>query len=96
MTSRPAPLPPATPPSSLAFYGGDLIPAFKGSLLVASEDGRHLLRVRFDAARTMTPTATERLLQDRAGGLRAVTVGPDGAIYFATARTIGRLTAGER
>ena len=86
-------LPPDTPPSSLAFYGGDLIPAFKGSLLVASEDGRHLLRVRFDAARTMTPPATERLLQDRAGGLRAVTVGPDGAIYFGTARTIGRLTA---
>jgi quinoprotein glucose dehydrogenase len=88
-------LPTATPPSALAFYRGDLFPAFKDSLLVASEDGRHLLRVRFDGARTMRPIATERLLQDIAGGLRAVAVGPDGAIYFGTSRTIGRIVAAD-
>jgi hypothetical protein len=33
----------------------------------------------------------EWLIQDRPGGVRAVAVGPDGAIYFATSTTIERL-----
>jgi glucose/arabinose dehydrogenase len=79
-------LPQSTIPSSLAFYRGGLFPALAGSLLVASDEGRHLLRISAGDG-----TIVERLLQDRVGGVRVVTVGPDGAIYFATADTIGRL-----
>ena len=80
-------LPPTTPPSSIAFYRGPMFPAFAGSLLVASDEGRHLLRI--------SGGATERLLQDQVGGVRAVAIGPEGAIYFATANSIGRLISRE-
>src|SRR6185436_5285011 len=80
-----------TTPSSVAVYRGRLLPAFAGSLLVASEDGQHLLRVRLDPQTSTQPAATERLLQDRVGGVRAVAIAPDGAVYFATASAIGRL-----
>jgi glucose/arabinose dehydrogenase len=84
-------LPTPTMPSSVAVYRGRLLPAFAGNVLVASEDGRHLLRVRLDPQTSMRPVATERLLQDRVGGVRAVAIAPDGAVYFATAGAIGRL-----
>jgi len=42
-------LPASTTPSSVVFYRGGLFPAFAGSLLVASEDGRHLLRISLEA-----------------------------------------------
>ena len=38
----------------------------------------------------------ETLLQDRVGGVRAVAVAPDGAIYFANATAIGRLVPDAR
>jgi glucose/arabinose dehydrogenase len=86
-------LPAASVPASVAFYRGDRFPAFAGSLLIASEEGRHLLRISGDpdpddggANRRF-----ERLLQDRVGGVRAVAVAPDGVIYFANATAIGRL-----
>ena len=140
-------LPASTTPSSVAFYRGGLFPAFAGSLLVASEDGRHLLRISLEARPSNAPQAsgrpasrgtpcefrpffaggagllgacshfsdtllgdsspmdasgraginsvpgtTERLLENRVGGLRVVAVGPEGAIYFGTASAIGRLT----
>jgi glucose/arabinose dehydrogenase len=84
-------LPASTTPSSVAVYRGRLFSAFAGNVLVASEDGRHLLRVRLDPETFTEPVATERLLQDRVGGVRAVAIAPDGAVYFATAGAIGRL-----
>ena len=33
----------------------------------------------------------EPLLQDRAGGIQAVAVAPDGTIYFANASAVGRI-----
>jgi glucose/arabinose dehydrogenase len=86
------PVPRAIWPSSIAFYRGDLLPSFAGNLLVASDLGRVLLRVRFDPHDDARILDSEPLLQDRVGGLRAVTVGPDGAIYFATADSVARLT----
>ena len=95
-------LPASTTPSSVAFYRGGLFPAFAGSLLVASEAGRHLLRISLGDRLPMeasggarinsVPRTTERLLQDRVGALRVVAVGPEGAIYFGTPNAIGRLT----
>jgi glucose/arabinose dehydrogenase len=78
--------------SALTFYGGGLIPAFRDNLLVAADEGRYLLRIRFDAQDAARIVATERLLQDRVGGVRAVASGPDGAIYLCTASALMRLT----
>jgi glucose/arabinose dehydrogenase len=84
-------LPAETKPSSVAVYRGGLFPAFAGSVLVASEEGRHLLRVRLDPQTYTHPVGTEQLLQDRVGAIRAVAIRPDGAVYFGTADAIGRL-----
>jgi glucose/arabinose dehydrogenase len=81
-------LPAASVPASVAFYRGGLIPAFAGSLLVASDEGRHVLRVSGDRFET--------LLQDRVGGVRAIAVAPNGAIYFANATAVGRLVPAAR
>jgi aldose sugar dehydrogenase len=85
-------LPSGTMPSSVAFYRGGLIPAFRNDLLIASEEGRHLLRVRFDSVDQTKVIATERLLQDAIGGVRAVAVSPSGTIYVATADDLATLT----
>jgi quinoprotein glucose dehydrogenase len=84
-------LPPNTDPSDAAFYSGDLFTAFRGNLLVAAEGGNHLLRVRIDPRSPARVIGTERLLEG-VGPIRALAVGPDGAIYIATATTIGRLS----
>jgi glucose/arabinose dehydrogenase len=92
VTSATAPLPDAPQPSSMAFYRGAAIPALKGTLLVASSKSEYLLRVRFDPDNRNRIVATDKLLQDRVGTIRVVTMGPDGAVYFATGNAIGRLT----
>lgn len=84
-------LPAGTSPSSLAFYQNGSIPAMRGDLLVASEEGRHLLRIRPDPVTPTRVVATERLLQDQIGGIRIVAVAPDGVIYVGTANAVGRL-----
>jgi glucose/arabinose dehydrogenase len=86
-------LPAASVPASVAFYRGHLFPAFAGSLLIASNEGRHLLRISRDPGPGDggADRRFERLLQDRVGGVRAVAVAPDGVIYFANATAIGRL-----
>jgi glucose/arabinose dehydrogenase len=76
-------LPRTTVPTSIAAYRGPLIPTFAGSVLVASNEGRHILRITGDRA--------EPLIQDRAGGIRTVAVAPDGTIYFANASAVGRV-----
>ncbi|HEY3382177.1 MAG TPA: PQQ-dependent sugar dehydrogenase [Vicinamibacterales bacterium] len=75
----------------IAPYGAALVPQFRGDLFVAADEGRSILRVRFDPADPLTIASTERLLADRVGGIRAVAIGTDGAIYFATTDTLARL-----
>jgi glucose/arabinose dehydrogenase len=84
-------LPQGTLASSVAFYWGGSNAAMRDNLLVASEEGRHLLRIRLDPQEPTRVVATERLLQDAVGGVRTVAVSPDGAIYVGTADAIGRL-----
>jgi aldose sugar dehydrogenase len=84
-------LPASEPPLSLAFYDHAAIPALRGDLLVASAEARQILRVRFDASDTSRVTSTEVLLGDHAGPIRVVVTGPDGAVYFLTDRSLGRL-----
>jgi glucose/arabinose dehydrogenase len=81
-------LPAASVPSSIAFYRGSVFPAMAGNLLVASDEGRHLLRI--------SDNRVETLLQDQVGGVRAIAIAADGAIYFANVSAIGRLVADRR
>ena len=83
-------LPAAFVPTAMAFTRGASVPALAGNLFVASSAGQQLLRVRFDPLDPWHVASTEPLLQDVAG-LVAVTAGPDGAIYFATADSVWRL-----
>jgi glucose/arabinose dehydrogenase len=83
-------LPRPTGASDMTFYRGELIPAFRGDLLVAADEGRHILRLRFDARRGSI-AASERLLHDRVGPVRVVGISSSGEIYFCTPDALGRL-----
>jgi glucose/arabinose dehydrogenase len=83
-------LPRSTGTSDLTFYRGDLLPAFRGDLLLAADEGRHILRLRFDAGRGRL-LSSERLLLDRVGSVTVVGIGPGGEIYFCTPGALGRL-----
>jgi aldose sugar dehydrogenase len=85
------PLPAGTGAAALAFYRGPLLPAFAGDLFVAAEEGRHLLRLRFDQGDPTRLVSSERLLDDAASPIRAVSVSAEGAVYVATDRTVLRL-----
>ena len=75
----------------MAFYRGGVIPALEGTLLVASSKSEYLLRVRLDADNRTHVAGIDRMLQDQVGAVRALTIGPDGGVYFATGNAIGRL-----
>lgn len=77
--------------SALAFYRGDAIREFSGDLFIAGRDAGYILRVRFDPADRTRPVTTERLLEDRVGTVRTLAIGPDGAVYFCTERSLVRL-----
>ncbi len=83
-------LPARTGVSALAFYRGTL-PALAGDLFVAAEEGRHLLRLRFDKRDATRLLSTERLLEDANSPIRAVATGPDGVVLVATDRALLRL-----
>ena len=78
-------------PAGLTFYRSDAIRELAGDLLVAGREGGYILRVRFDPQDRGRPLSTERLLEGRVGTVRALTVGPDGAIYFCTDTALIRL-----
>jgi glucose/arabinose dehydrogenase len=76
----------------LAVYRSDLIASLRGDLLVASEDGQALLRLRFDPADRRRLVGSERLLQDAFGPVTAVSVAPDGSIVVASERGLVRIS----
>jgi glucose/arabinose dehydrogenase len=84
-------LPDAAGVAALTFYHGDLIPAFRGDLLLAADGDHAVLRLRFDPADPRKVVATERLLEDTLDGARTIGVGRDGAIYLCAAHTLIRL-----
>jgi aldose sugar dehydrogenase len=61
------------------------------SVLVASVQGEPLMRARIDPFERTRIVATEPLLQSMTDGVQALTIGPDGAVYFATSNTIHRI-----
>ena len=80
-----------TTASSLAFYNREAIAAFRGNAFIASDDAQTLLRVRFDTKDLTTVRAIERLLSAQIGGIRTITVGPDGWLYLGTAQGVIQL-----
>lgn len=79
---------PSIAPSGLALYDADLIPEWRGSLLVTALAHRVLVRVSFDDD---GKPQQERLLADQKERLRSVTVGPDGAVYILTDSAQGKV-----
>ena len=73
-----------------SFYDGRELAGFRHDLFLATLDGGHLLRVRFDPADPSRVTGTERLLDGHFGRLGAVVTGPDGGLYVATSNRDGR------
>ena len=84
-------LPAGTGAASAAFYRGGLMPIFKGSLFIAAEMGRQLIRLRFDPDNASKIVSVERMLNDRIGAVRVVAEAPDGGLYIATESVLYRL-----
>jgi glucose/arabinose dehydrogenase len=79
---------PVIAPSGMAFYQGNLFPAWKVNVLIGGLATRILVRLTLDGEKV---TGEERLLQDVRERIRDVRVGPDGAIYLATDSSNGRI-----
>jgi aldose sugar dehydrogenase len=71
----------ATAPSGMAFYSGERIPEWRGSLFVGALAGRSLWRLSLSGN---SVTARERLLAERGARIRDVRQGPDGALWLLT------------
>jgi glucose/arabinose dehydrogenase len=85
-------LPPGTDASAVAMYRGDLIDGLRDSLLVAGRASRSVLRFRLDPSDRRAITATDRLVSDDFGQIRALGVAPDGSVYFCGDAALVRLS----
>jgi glucose/arabinose dehydrogenase len=72
-----------------AFYDSEAMPDWRGDLLVVSLRGASLYRIDLPDGGARS-AVVERLFSGQFGRLRAVLVGPDGAIYLATSNHDGR------
>jgi glucose/arabinose dehydrogenase len=81
---------PVIAPSGMAFYTGNLFPAWKGSLFVGGHGSQQLVRVTLNGEKI---TGEEWLLRDMEPRerIRDVRQGPDGAIYLLTNNAKGRV-----
>ncbi|MHB1006601.1 MAG: PQQ-dependent sugar dehydrogenase [Chloroflexota bacterium] len=77
-------------PSGAAFYDGSLLAPWRGDLFIGTLRGRHLHRVRFGGPNGDQVVADEVLFANQFGRLRAVKVGPEGALYLTTSNRDGR------
>ena len=68
---------PVISPSSLIFYSGDMFPAWKGSAFIGGLSSKALVRIAFDGG-----SAREAERFDMGQRIRAVTQGPDGALWL--------------
>ena len=79
---------PSIAPSGMAFYTGDLFPAWKGSLFIGALKFEMLSRLELNGEKVVKE---ERLLQDLRERIRDVRQGPDGALYLLTDNAAGRI-----
>ncbi len=78
---------PVIAPSGMAFYTGDVFPAWRGSLFVGGLAAKHVARLTLEGTQVV---GEERLLVGRAR-FRDVRQGPDGHIYLLTDESEGEL-----
>jgi glucose/arabinose dehydrogenase len=76
----------AVAPSGMAFYEADLMPQWRGSLLMGALVGRALVRLTLEGEKI---TGEERIAMG--ARVRDVRVGPDGAVYLITDASNGAL-----
>ena len=79
---------PVIAPSGMAFYTGDTIPGWKGSILVGSMTPGALVRLVMENGRVVRE---ERYLGDLRESIRDVQQGPDGMVYAVTKSNSGRV-----
>jgi len=79
---------PVIGPSGMAFYTGNLFPAWKGNLFIGGHATNDLVRLELNGEKVV---AEERLLTDTHPKVRDVRQGPDGAIYLLTDSKEGQL-----
>ncbi len=81
-------VPTSIAPSGLAFYTGDLMPAWKGNVFVGALAGTALWRLTLSGDAVV---AREALFGDLHERIRAVKQGRDGALYMITDNAAGRM-----
>jgi glucose/arabinose dehydrogenase len=79
---------PSIAPSGMAFYTGDLFPAWKRSIFIGALKAQILVRLERDGDKI---TKEERLLQNLGERIRDVRTGPDGALWLLTDNPAGRI-----
>jgi glucose/arabinose dehydrogenase len=79
---------PSIAPSGMAFYTGNLFPAWKGNLFIGALKAELLVRLTVDGEKI---TGEERLLHNLGERIRDVRNGPDGALYLLTDNAAGRI-----
>jgi glucose/arabinose dehydrogenase len=79
---------PSIAPSGIAFYTGNLIPGWKGSMLNGALKFELLSRLESKGNKILKE---ERLLQSMRERIRDVRQGPDGAVYLLTDNASGRI-----
>jgi glucose/arabinose dehydrogenase len=79
---------PSIAPSGMAFYQGDLFPEWRNSVFVGALKSRMLVRLEISDGKIV---ARERLLTNLGSRIRAVEVGPDGAVYVVTDSSDGKI-----
>jgi glucose/arabinose dehydrogenase len=79
---------PSIAPSGMAFYQGELLPRWRGNLLVGALAARLLVRLTLDGDKVV---GEERMLDGLRERIRDVRAGPDGAIYLVTDNSAGRV-----
>jgi glucose/arabinose dehydrogenase len=79
---------PSIAPSGMAFYTGDLFPAWRGQLFVGALVGKMLVRLEVDGERV---GKEERMLRELGERIRDVRNGPDGALWLLTDNSAGRV-----
>jgi glucose/arabinose dehydrogenase len=72
----------------MAFYTGDLLPAWRGNLFVGALAAQLLVRLELDGDKV---GKEERLLRDVRERIRDVRQGPDGALWLVTDSGSGRI-----
>jgi glucose/arabinose dehydrogenase len=72
----------------MAFYTGDLLPAWRGNLFVGALAAQLLVRLELEGDKVVKE---ERLLRDLRERIRDVRQGPDGALWLVTDSASGRI-----